>query len=64
MSLTKRKPKLVVIAAERPKRCPKCEHRLIVRTSRPLADGKHRVRYVVCTSEHCGYTEKQLVAIF
>ena len=64
MSSIKRKPKLVVIAAERPKKCPKCSHRLIVRSSRLLADKKHRVRYVVCTASGCGYTEKQLVAIF
>jgi len=61
MSSTK---KAVVIVNDKPRKCPKCGNRLNVRSSRLLADKRHRVRYAVCASEHCGYTEKQLVALF
>ena len=53
--------KTVVIVSDKPRKCPKCGNRLNVRSSRTLADKRHRVRYVVCV---CGYSEKQLVALF
>lgn len=53
--------KAVVIVNDKSRKCPKCGNRLNVRSSRLLADKRHRVRYAVCV---CGYTEKQLVALF
>lgn len=46
------------------RKCPKCGSPLIVRSSRVLADNRHRVRYMVCSSKRCAYTEKQLVSLF